>query len=73
MGGAGQLGFIKPLSNTPFHFFSDADQQRSIRLDLLWYGGKYTRRTSRPDQSANCTIRFRNCVRRPEAFGPLSR
>src|SRR5512135_1858602 len=27
------------VSNTPFHFFSNADQQRSIRLYLLWYGG----------------------------------
>ncbi len=28
--------------------------------------------TSNPDQSANCTIRLRNCVRRPLLFGPLS-
>src|SRR5512135_1680338 len=30
---------FQPFSNTPFHFFSRADQQRSIRLYLLWYGG----------------------------------
>jgi hypothetical protein len=27
------------FSNTPFHFFSSDDQQRSIGLYLLWYGG----------------------------------
>src|SRR3954471_5309771 len=64
---------FRPFSNTPFHFLSNADQHRSIGLYLLWYGGSYTRRISRPDQSANCTIRFQNSVRRPEFFGPLSR
>ena len=64
---------FQPFSSTPFHFFSNADQHRSIGLYLLWYGGSYTQRTSNPDQSANCIIRFRNCVRWPEFFGPLSR
>src|SRR4051794_40094400 len=27
------------FSNSPFHFFSNADQHRSIGLYLLWYGG----------------------------------
>ena len=63
----------RPFSHTPLHFFSNADQHRSIRLDLLEYGGEDTRRISKPDPSANCTIRFRNCVRRPEFFGPLAR
>src|SRR5512135_2637037 len=30
---------FSPFSNTPFHFFSNVDQHRSIRLYLLWYGG----------------------------------
>src|SRR5512143_973362 len=30
---------FRPVSNTPFHFFSSADQHRSIGLYLLWYGG----------------------------------
>src|ERR1700682_519985 len=64
---------FRQVSNTPFHFFSSADQHRSIGLYLLWYGGSYTKRISHPDQSANSTIRFQNCVRRPEFFGPLSR
>src|SRR5438552_14274103 len=30
---------FRPSSNTPFHFFSNDDQHRSIGLYLLWYGG----------------------------------
>src|SRR5512143_1858017 len=30
---------FRQVSNTPFHFFSSADQHRSIGLYLLWYGG----------------------------------
>src|SRR3954466_13826872 len=30
---------FRPFSNSPFHFFSNADQHRSIGLYLLWYGG----------------------------------
>src|SRR5512135_908989 len=30
---------FRPFSNTPFHFFSRADQHRSMGLYLLWYGG----------------------------------
>src|SRR5512143_1100988 len=30
---------FRQFSNTPFHFFSSADQHRSIGLYLLWYGG----------------------------------
>src|SRR4029077_6768422 len=35
----------RQFHNTPFHFFSSADQQRSIRLYLLWYGGYDTTRS----------------------------
>src|SRR5215210_688213 len=30
---------FRQFSKTPFHFFSNADQHRSIGLYLLWYGG----------------------------------
>src|SRR5512135_1453390 len=30
---------FRQVRSTPFHFFSNADQHRSIGLYLLWYGG----------------------------------
>src|SRR5207245_540361 len=62
---------FRQLSSVPFHFFWRADQQRSTRLYLLWYGGKYAKRIINPVSSANWTMRFINCVLLPEFFGPL--
>ena len=40
---------------------------------FIWDFVTLRRRRFLPDQSANRTIRLRNCVRRPELSGPLSR
>ena len=57
------LSLDTPAGPAKYKFAKDAD----VTVVL------YTSRTVNPVASTNATIRFRNCVRDPELFGPLSR